>query len=134
MRNATREELDSINNYIESISKSTGVNLFDELLKQNEQLAFTQKVADGSLNFVDELTKMQEYIDDHTQVLFCSPRTKKRILDLSIPLCEVIASPVIPDEEVYVLTDENLKKNFLKSIRGTDDSLWYNAEPIDWRK
>ena len=77
---------------------------------------------------------MQEFVDDHTQVLFCSPSTKERILDLSIPMCEVIANPAIPDTEIYAITDEKLKKDFLRSIRGTDDSLWYNAESTDWRQ
>lgn len=30
MRDATREELESVDNYIKSISKPTGVNFFDE--------------------------------------------------------------------------------------------------------
>ena len=104
--------------------------ILDEQLKQNEQLVFTQKVADGTLNIIDEMKKMQEFLDDNTEVLFCSPSMKKKICDLSIPMCEVIASPAIPDTEVYMVTDDAIKKDLLKTIRGIDDATWFNRNAV----
>lgn len=101
--------------------------ILDEQLRQNEELVFTQKVADGTLNIVTEMKKLQEFIDDNTQVLFCSPSMKKKLYDLSIPMCELIASPAVPDTEVYMVTDNVIKNNLLKTIRGVDNTTWFDG-------
>lgn len=98
--------------------------ILDELYRQNEKEIFTQKVEDNTFNLVESMKKMQEFFEDNTQVLLCSPVMKKKILDLSIPMCEVIASTAIPDGQVYMITDDKVRKDFLNMIRGTDTMTW----------
>lgn len=104
--------------------------ILEEQAKLNEELIFTQTITGGTINIVDELKKMQEFIDDNTQVLLCSPNMKKKIYDLSIPMCELIVNPAIPDTEVYVITDNSIKRDFLNLIRGVDDRTWINQDAI----
>ena len=104
--------------------------IVDEQLKQNEQLVFTQKVADGTLNIVNEMKKLNDFIDDNTQVLFCSPSMKKKLISLSIPMCELIASPAVPNTEVYMVKDDAIRKNILKNIRGVDGATWFNRNIV----
>ena len=53
MRNPTQEEWDSINNYIESISRPTGINIFDLMNEEQREYDMlyesTYNSEDGSM-------------------------------------------------------------------------------------
>lgn len=109
-------------------------DLWKEILKQTEKTLLEQKVADCTFAKCDfdltkELKKMQQVLDDHTQVLLCSPNTKEKLLNANLPvMCEFIVSNAVPDEEVYLVTDKEMKNQWLKAIRGEIDDLWFMKE------
>lgn len=87
--------------------------VIQEKVQEEEYKIFRAKVLDGTL----ETFKGAHYnLDLRKEVLFCSQKTRAKLLESSNVMADAnfIVSSVIKDGEVYLLTDEQLKKQFLE--------------------
>lgn len=84
-----------------------------EKVKREEERIFKEKIADGTLVLFRGLESVK---DISKEVLFCNVIKRHQLLESHFLYHEAnfIVSDCVPYDEVYILTDEEVKKSILE--------------------
>lgn len=117
-----------MNNVSSSTTSSLGgsidrmiFNSIKRNMELNEKRRFEELVEQGALQALDnDINKQAEYICEHTEVVFCNPRTKQKIQEMfwGTPANRIITSNAIPVGQVYIIGDEELRNQAETLVQG----------------